>query len=94
MADMSKKQRFNGRPQSDLTFDDVREIRRLSRNGVTRRELGERYHLSKTSITKIVNYQNYAHVDPDLRPMYLRKMTPGCRYSDLMSRGVIDVGRK
>lgn len=44
--------------------DDVREIRRLSDQGVLGVTLAERYGVSKSVISNVINRRRWAHVDP------------------------------
>lgn len=48
--------------RSDLTEDDVREIRRLNAAGISKAALGRRYNVTRTAIYLIVVRKNWAHV--------------------------------
>jgi hypothetical protein len=72
MADMTAKGRRLGRqapnnkgaanPRAKLTEDDVREIRRLSKNGKMLRELAVAYSVSIPTIAAIRSGRNWSHV--------------------------------
>jgi hypothetical protein len=49
--------------RAKLTENDVREIRRLSANGSTRKSLGERFGVSSTNITYIVTRKLWPHIE-------------------------------
>ena len=54
--------RWSGQ-HSVLTDDDVREIRRIYvAGGVAQLELGERYGISQSAVSKIVRRRNWPHV--------------------------------
>ncbi len=47
-------------PQSHLTEDEVREMRTLSCNGVSQKELASRFGVQVPSISRIVNHKRWA----------------------------------
>jgi hypothetical protein len=49
--------------RAKLTEDDVREIRRLSANGLTRKELAMRFGVSSTNITFVVTRKLWPHIE-------------------------------
>jgi DNA-binding XRE family transcriptional regulator len=49
-------------PNSKLTEDDVREIRRRKEEGATHMELAEEYGVTKTTISQIYNRKLWSHV--------------------------------
>lgn len=51
-----------------LTEDDVREIRRLSAEGYTRRALARRFGVTRQNITLIATGRSWGHLDPGLEP--------------------------
>ena len=66
-SDMVARGRLNSRAGSfnantTLTEQLVLEIRAAARNGVPRRQLRLKYNLPKTTIARIVTYQNWTHV--------------------------------
>jgi hypothetical protein len=79
--DMHKKNRAVACQQSRLTVDDVRVIRQLKKDGWAHKEIARRYGLSATSVTEIVNYRNWAHVDPEHGERRFIKLQPGHRFS-------------
>lgn len=60
-----KLKRGSAHPQTKITEDDVREIRRrYAAGGITQRELGEEYGMSQPKIGKIILRRSWTHV-PD-----------------------------
>jgi predicted XRE-type DNA-binding protein len=49
--------------QSKLTADQVREIRRLSEEGLTQRAIANRFGISRPHVSYIVNGKYWAHLD-------------------------------
>ena len=49
-------------PMARLTEDDVREMRRLRAEGMTQRELAERFHVNARHVGDIVRREKWAHV--------------------------------
>jgi hypothetical protein len=49
--------------QATITADNVREIRRLYRSGVTQVELARRYGLWQSQISRIIRGESWAHVE-------------------------------
>lgn len=49
-------------PQSKLTEDEVREIRRMKLSGLTGKEIGDQYGLNRNQINKIASGKSWAHV--------------------------------
>lgn len=49
-------------PQTELTEDDVREIRRLSASGTTGKDLAEIYGISRGAISNILSRKRWPHV--------------------------------
>ena len=52
---------------SSLTIENVRSLRRDYADGVPMRKLVETYGIVKQTVRRIVAYQHFAHVDPELR---------------------------
>ncbi len=73
MQDCKAKGRINrgeDRPQSKLTEDDVREIRRLRQGGMAWRALAEKYGVYHTCIVSAATGKTWSHVDEPI-PTYL-----------------------
>jgi len=72
MADMAAKGRrrhFTGRPQkgetnyyAKLTEDDVRTIRKLEADGISRKVIAERFGIHPSNIYYIVSRKTWTHV--------------------------------
>lgn len=66
VADMARRRRAARGERSGnakITEDDVREIRRLSREGWSQRQLGERFGISAPAVGYIQRRRTWAHVD-------------------------------
>lgn len=56
------KSKGEKRPNSKLKECDVLEMRKLSKEGVSYRELGERYNVSKSTVSAIINRKMWKHI--------------------------------
>jgi len=55
-------QQGENNPNSKLNESDIRAIRKAKKQGITHRELAEKYNVTKTTISQIVNRKLWAHV--------------------------------
>jgi len=55
-------QKGESNPNSKLNEDDIKDIRESKEHGITHRELAERYNVTKTTISQIVNRKLWKHV--------------------------------
>lgn len=82
MQDASIKRAINhgeDRPQSKLTEENVREMRRLRQTGESWDALAERYGVAKNCVRSATMGETWSHVDEPI-PTYVGK--PGRRPSD------------
>lgn len=58
----AKRAKLNGH-KTELTETDVRQIRRLRKEGLSNKELGFIYDLHAMQISRICNYRSFANID-------------------------------
>lgn len=56
MNDMKERERHG------LPHHTVRAIRKLGSTGISHRSIGERFGIARSTVTEIINRDNYAHV--------------------------------
>lgn len=65
MLDCIHKGRRNAFGQQVLTVQRVRDLRTLHRTtGLTQKELGKRFGIARNTVSAIVNWKAWAHLDP------------------------------
>lgn len=62
ITDMRDKNRARSSKKSDLTVQNVRDIRRLHRQGWSLRQLSEEYGVSPVAIGQIARHETWKHV--------------------------------
>lgn len=71
MKDAAMKGRVmqgEGHFSTDLTIDDVRRIRYLGYTNMTKKNIGEKFGISRQSVTDILLKRTWGHVDPEWQP--------------------------
>lgn len=63
---LKKGRRLNSKQRAivagKMTEEEVQELRELYKNGISRKELQEKFKLSQSHVTGIINYKYWAHV--------------------------------
>lgn len=74
MEDMTKKQRHGS---AKLTENDVKEIYRLSKEGLLDKDLAVQFEVSPSCVTMILNGKNWSHLreKPAKRDHFMRRMS-------------------